>query len=485
MNITQNALKHSFLSQYFTQILALISAMVFARVLTPDELGVYAISSAVVIILNELKTIGITKYLIREHSLTKEIIQSALGLTILFSWTLGGLLYTFSSSIADFYEYPAMKTLFRILAIGFLFSPYISVWSALLTRELKFKKLLLIRSLVQTSAFIISLGLVLQGFSYFSLAWGVVISSFLEIIIIYKYRQENFELNPSFKQFGNILQFGLITSSANLLSRFSSVIPDLVIGKLGSTVNVAVFSRGFGFLSFLTTTFTRGVAPVTLPYLSITKREGNCVVEAYTKAAILFLAVLWPCLAVASEASYPAILLMFGGQWGPAAPIASILAWYFFTINAFPFASSLLINQHKEKVLLVREILLFCSTLTCVYLGYQHGLLGVAYALVLSSFIDFIFLAVCLSHYCKINPFTFLYKMRFNFLITLICLLTTKLMNFFSPFNTTEPFISLILIILVLPPVWFFTLLTIKHPLYLKIIELISNKKNSIKNNTL
>ena len=100
MSQIKKALLFSSLNQYLLKLLALVSTMVFARLLTPHELGIYAIASSVLIIVSELKTLGVAKYLIREKDLSPEKVKAALGLSILISWSLGISLLVMSKYIA-------------------------------------------------------------------------------------------------------------------------------------------------------------------------------------------------------------------------------------------------------------------------------------------------------------------------------------------------------------------------------------------------
>ena len=102
----------------------MISVIVFARLLTPAELGIFAIATGALIIINELKSLGVEKYLIREKEITPDKLGSALIVTIFISWSLGLLLLLTASHIANFYDIPELQLLFYILSINFLFSPF-------------------------------------------------------------------------------------------------------------------------------------------------------------------------------------------------------------------------------------------------------------------------------------------------------------------------------------------------------------------------
>src|SRR5690554_3377447 len=85
----KQALLYSSIGRYLLMAIGLIASMIIARLLSPGEIGTYAIASSVVMVMAEFRTLGANSYLIRQAELTTEKIRSAYGLTILISWGLG------------------------------------------------------------------------------------------------------------------------------------------------------------------------------------------------------------------------------------------------------------------------------------------------------------------------------------------------------------------------------------------------------------
>ena len=133
------ALLYSSLGRYFLMLIGLVSTMVVARLLTPEEIGTFAIASSVVMLMAGFRMLGANAYLVREKELTPEKIRSAYGLTILISWGLGGVVLELAYPLADYFDVAEVAVLFAILSISFIVAPYISIPDALLSREFKFR----------------------------------------------------------------------------------------------------------------------------------------------------------------------------------------------------------------------------------------------------------------------------------------------------------------------------------------------------------
>ena len=201
MNV-RNSVILSAISQYLLKIIGFVNVIIMARLLTPDELGVYAIAGAVVLIASELKLMGTTSYLIREKELTEAKVRSGVGLSIIFSWGLGLSLAASSNYLSLFFDEPRVAPVFYILSLNFIFAPFTSVTTSLLSRNLQFDKLVKVNILTEVSRFLASLVLVLMGLGILGLAWGLLFGSLVEAILVYIFRPSAARFIPTSKRTG-------------------------------------------------------------------------------------------------------------------------------------------------------------------------------------------------------------------------------------------------------------------------------------------
>lgn len=473
MASVRKAFIYSSASQYFLKLLSFISVITFARLLSPEEIGLFAIASSVILIATEFRLLGTTNYLVREENITTDHIRSGVGLTMLISWTMGIALFFAAPSIATFYDKAVLSDLFKVLSFSFFVAPFISVSSSMLSRELKFDKIVLVNFTTQVSKFLVTLTLILQGFSFYALAIGVALGSLIEVTFYYFLRPSIVSWKPSFKNLKPIAKFGVYSSLTNMLSRFELAASDIIIGKVGSASQVALFSRGTGFLSFITQTIASGIWPVALPYLSKVKRDGGDLHGAYIKASTLIGALVWPAIAVAGVASYPVIYILFGEQWLGSVPLVPILSiWGIFRI-VHTLCPSLLISTGYERMMLIKQIIFFVLTFVCVYVGFQYGLEGVAWGLAFVAFSDFVMSAIVLYIAIKLGFFQFLRGIASCIMLTLTCLGAALLLDYWMNFETTAPLISLLTLMLVMPLVWLLSVFVFRHPIYFEIKRLL------------
>lgn len=466
MSSIRSAVFYSALSKYSLSAIGLLSTILVARLLTPAEIGTFAIASAVVMLLGEIRMIGAGIFLVRERELTPDKIRSAMGLTMLMSWGLGIGLILAAPFIARFYEITEIMLIFWILAVSFITAPFISMPAALLTRELQYNVLFKIRLATALTNLATTLILILLGFSFYALAWGSTLSMVVQSIITLYYAPANMVWKPLFSGLKPILRVGIFSSTANIAKQSQLLLPDLVLGRVGTTSQVALYSRGLGFIEFLSKTLVQGVSPVVLPYLSKINREGGDTVIAYIKATTLLGAIIWPVMAVASLVSLPAIRLFFGDQWDAAAPVASVLAFWAIVRSVHAFFQPMMVSSGFEGRMVLKELLVFGLYLSMIIVAAPHGLVSIAWAMLLAAGIDALLSTLVLSKVLGLSPIRFYRAMLPNAILAVICWLVTWLLGFWVDYTSGAVLVPIGTVAAVLPFIWLAGLMILRHPLY-------------------
>lgn len=459
------AVFYSSIARFSMRLIGLVATMIIARLLTPGEIGTYGIASGIVMLMIEFRLLGAGNYLVREEVLTEADVRMALGLTIIISWGLGLAILLSAIPVATFYQVPALAKIFGILSISFFFAPYISIPMSLFSRDLAFGiqfKIRFFSSLIGSS---LTVGLAFLGASYYSLAFGQLAVEITQFLMLIWIRPPGMKYRPSFRNLGKISKFGIYTSLTQLIKKASLALPDMVIGKLGTTTEVGIFSRGLGFIDFVSQTVMMGVQPVSMPYLSKTKREGGDLTEAYTKASALLGAIVVPVLCVGGVASLPVIRLFFGDQWDAAAPLASWLVIWASFRTVHWFSSGLLMTIGHERLLFIKEFFLLSFLIPGLIYSYSFGLESVAKIFGVYGMLEFALTTIILKKTLALKISKFVRAWIPNIATALVCMMTTWAISKVVSFQES-PWKPVIVIATILPFIWIISLALLKSPLF-------------------
>ncbi|EIW90356.1 polysaccharide biosynthesis protein [Alishewanella agri BL06] len=454
MSNVRSSILFSFAGKYGSKLINLVSTIFIARLLTPTEIGTFAIASSVVMILAEIRLLGAAAYLVREESIDELKIRRAYGITYLMCWGLASILIVGSGFIADFFNQRELQGVFLILAASFFLAPFISIPNAILVRNYRFKQVTIIDLVALIIQLVATLWLISFEFGFYALAWGQLVAMLTRMIFSLYFTRQIRVYAPCFRGMGEIARLGVYTSAANIVRRIHYTISDIVIGKMGTAAEVGVFSRGMGFVDFISKSVLDGVGSVAQPYMSDLKRRGNDLGQAYIKATALLCSLVWPVLVVAGFAALPAIRLLFGNQWDNAAPIASALSfWMCIKVISF-FSPPLLIAVGREAVMFKRDVLLFVLLAGSLILSYPMGLTTMALTFILNGLVEVCITLLLVRVTVQVSIKACLISLFKPMLLSLGCLGASTILDYLYPFSSGSPLVIFLLLTFVMPPIW-------------------------------
>jgi len=460
----RSAIYISLLSKYFIQVLNFALVLIVARILTPEEIGVYAIVASLVMILNELKLMGGGLYIVREKILDDNKIRAAGTVMLLWSWGVGILLLFMSVFINDFYQVEHLNHLAQILSISFFIAPFSGVLYSLNTRALNYKGLMKAQVISQVVNVASTLLFLFLGFKYFSMAIGLLLSTFTEFFILKYISKHPAFFKLTFTGLNTVMSFGFFSSISAIINRLIKAIPELLIGKYFNTHSVGIFSRGNGFISFVEEIIIQAVKPVSLPILSNAVRNGDCVKTKYIESSVLLSGVCLPIFVTISIVAYPVILFLFGEQWGESVEYAKLLAVAGAIKVMHSFSASVLIACLYEKQLLFKQLVLFFISMLILFLT-KESLSLLCYGLIVISFVDLILTTYLLKKYLSLGIFEFMKAHLKNIYLSFFAGGVAFLLSDIVDFENTVHLYSIVILVVVMPITWFSGIYLLKHPL--------------------
>jgi O-antigen/teichoic acid export membrane protein len=469
----RSAIKLSLAMQVVSQLITFVNVLIIARLLTPEEVGVFAIVSSFTIIAVDLRFFGTGNFLVKEMKITEEKKRSVLGVSIVISYFLGIVLFSCASILSSYFAYADMTLLFQLTSLSFFIAPFVVVPHSMLMREYNFKALFIIICVSQLVSVVVTVYLISLGYSYFSLAITLNVAVICQLLLIYLISPSHLVFRPSNKQVKDIFQFGGLNSLSTILTRLSFVVPDLIIGKIGSARDVAMFSRGLGFTTFLSQVLTMGFRPIALPYLSESIHNNENVIDSYLRATNLIGSICLPVLSVASVSAYPIIMLLFGEQWIEAVPIVGYLSIWMAFKMIHVLVPPLFIASNKQKLLLYQTAIVFILTSCAIAFFYEYGLVTVAKIMAIVGFLEFILITYQLKLYFNLKFIVLIKSLFPNIILTITCLVTTYFLDLVMDFRNYSPLITLGFVAFVNICIWVSLTKILKLEIYNEVKEAI------------
>jgi O-antigen/teichoic acid export membrane protein len=367
-----------------------VSSIVIARLLTPDEIGVFSVAVVAVSIAHTIREFGIVSYLIKEETLTDEKIRAASALSFATSWTLAVIIFASSFGLASFYRDPRLLHLLWVLALNFILIPFGSVVYAILRREMHMGTVFILRTVSGFCGAAASIVLAWLGFGPLSLALSLSVNLVLMVALVQFVRPVGMPRMPSFRGAMSIVNFSAFSLTSSLATDVAKAAPNVVLGRVQSMTSVGLFGRAMGLVDMFSVMIENSVWSVSLPYFSRLKREGRNVGEALARTQAYISGLAWPFYAVLALCARPVILTLYGTQWEGSVAPAQILCAFGAIVATTSFASTAMTavdmigpaTRMNVKICLMRILVTIAAA--------PFGLLPLAVALIGAAAIEFV-----------------------------------------------------------------------------------------------
>lgn len=367
-------------SQVTLQISRLVVALVLARLLAPHDWGLAAmvlVFSGFVIVFtdNALGTALIQRRdLLEADRSTVFWISAGVGLVL----TLVGV--AVSGPLAAFYGEPDVRPLFAALSLTFFVSSLGTTQSALLVREMQFKRLEL-RAIVATLAGASGgIAVAAQGLG----AWAVVTQQLAEAVVSTALLWRLTPWRPSMTlSWASIRRLGGFAGNVfgeNLLYQAGRNLVNLLTGRFLGAAALGTYALAS---NVILVPFSRIAAPlqqVFFPAFSRIQDDRERMAGMWIRVTRLVGAISMPALVGLVVVAPDFVQVVLGERWEEATPVIQILVWAGLIQSLQTLNGEILLALDRSGTLLRFTMLWFVASVGAVVLGLHWGILGVATA---------------------------------------------------------------------------------------------------------
>ena len=366
--------------------MGLISTVVLARILHPEDYGVIAMAFLVVGLLEAFMNVGAPQALVRLGATTNDYINSAWTLRGLQGLLIGGCLALAAPWAAAFFNEPRLKLVLLVLAVVQAPMGYSNIGMTLAYRDLHFATEFKWLFSTKVAAVCVTLVTALYVPDYRALLTGLVAGYVVEFILSYwlhPYR-------PSWdtrriKELWAVSKWLLLSGLGGyVLGRFDQ----LVAAKIGSTQQYGLYTVGADIGQLPTSEVGGTLARPLFPILASLKHNWHEAEQTALHMLNTVNSVTFPLGVGLAVISQDATAVILGPKWAEAAPFLAGFA-LIGTIQSFHNPLTTLLNVAGYVKVQTYAIWLefACFAAMSFYLIPNYNLMGLIYARIAAGLI--------------------------------------------------------------------------------------------------
>jgi PST family polysaccharide transporter len=315
------------LSSMLSHFIRIISIIVLARLITPDDFGLVAMVTSISGFLLIFGRLGLTDATVQHPEINHKQISTLFWINAAFGIALMLLLMGVSPLIAWLYGKPQLTLITIVISFSFIFPGLRTQHMALLKRNMQFYKFAANEIAGTIISVIIAIIVGLMGMGYWALVarrltYGI--SSTMGAWIFCKWR-------PGSPAFGTgvrpMLKFGMNILGNYTVNYFSRNLDKTLIGWQNGAQALGYYSNAYNLFAAPVTQVSMPLTNVAVSTLSRLCNEPEKYRRYYLKALSMLALIGMPMSAFLTVMSHDVILLLLGPQWTKAAEIFSIFGF--------------------------------------------------------------------------------------------------------------------------------------------------------------
>lgn len=310
------ALKWSFLSELASKLLQPIVFIVLARLLTPEDFGVMSAALMVVAFSQIFWEAGMGKALIQRQTDIQDAANVAFWVNLALAVVIVGLFHIAASPIAlTFFQDARVTTVIQVMTLQVLLGALGSVQTALLQKELSFKKLFWARFAAVGLPGLASIPLAWQGMGYWALVAGTLAGQAAQVIMLWRmsaWRPSWSFPVPLAREMG---RFGAWVGLSGLLAWFYAWMDSLVVGMYFGSHDLGLYRTGNQFSAMIFALLFVPITPVLYSHLARMNGDRERIKMAAEKVIQVLILIAVPVAAVIFSLSDSIGAALFGAKW--------------------------------------------------------------------------------------------------------------------------------------------------------------------------
>lgn len=315
----------AFLERFGAQILQMIIFVVLARILSPEAFGLIGMLAIFIQVSQSLVDSGFGQALIQKKDTDEIDYSSVFFINLIVSVVIYVLLYFSAPLIANFYSEPELIKLVRVLGLQFIISAFSLVQVAKLTKEVKFKKLMMVKlpsTLIGGGAGIVA------AYSNFGV-WSLIIYQLVDKATYSLQVWVQSKWTPlwviQWKRVKTLFDFGGKLMLEGLISTIHKNLYELAIGRYFSAAQVGYYTQANNIQNLPVQNISVALERVTFPILSSIQDDDVRLKRAFQKIMRQVLFLLAPLMIGGIVLADPLFELVLTKKWLPAAPYFQLL----------------------------------------------------------------------------------------------------------------------------------------------------------------
>lgn len=364
--------------------LGLVSTVVLARLLVPEDFGLIAMAMAVAAGFELLTLFSFETALIRESKITRAHYDSAWTLNVLMGLAIAVALAASAIPFAAFYREPRLEAVMLIIGIKYFIDGLGNTGTVDFRRQMAFDRDFLMQVVPKIAGILVTIPLAIWLRDYRALLSGMLTSSSVGCMM--SYLMHPHRPRPCLTEASGLFRFSRWLLLNGIVSFVRVRSADFIIGRQLGPQSLGIFSVAFEVSNLPSTEMVAPINRVLFPSYVGLAGDPDGLRESFCATLGLIALLILPASVGLAAVAEPLVRLALGEKWLESIPLVTLLALAGAS-NVLQTNTGSVYNAIGRPRLIALTSAIHAATLIPMLLYGTHvfGLKGAAWAILVHS----------------------------------------------------------------------------------------------------
>lgn len=313
------------LQKYSVMFIGFVSDIILARLLSPHDFGCIGMLAIFMVLAETFIDGGFGTALIQKKRPTQEDYSTIFFWNIGMSVLLYAVLFVCAPAISRFYGIPKLCSVLRVQGLVLFVYAFNIIQRNQLTKKLNFKAISIVTIISSLVALGITILMAYNGFGVWALVAKNLIAATLTSIIFWFYLKWRPLWVFSWQSFKELFSFGFYMFLSHLVTRFSTSLQGLLIGKVYNPDTMGYYSKAAGTENMASTSISQIMDQVTYPLYAEAQDDMLKMQNMVKRLTMTLSFVTFPIMFVLLLIAKPLFVLLYTEKWMQSVPYFQVL----------------------------------------------------------------------------------------------------------------------------------------------------------------
>ena len=350
-----------------------------ARILGPEEFGTFAVALLALLAVLSFSELGVSLAIVRWPGSPREIAPTVATISMLSSIVFCVVSVAAAPWFCEVMGAPDATSVVRVLAFSVIISGAVAAPAALLQREFRAGRRMLIDQVSNWLGAIVSIVTAVGGMGAMSLGVGRLAGATAGAVLFIWSEPVRFGWNRKIAR--KLLKFGLPLAGSSIVVFSVKYVDQFVVGSVIGPVALGFYVLAFNLSSWPIAVFSQPVREVSPAAFARLQHDPSALRSAFIVSLGLLTAVTLPVCLVLTGAADPLIAMVYGLAWTPSAAALGWLGVLAGVRIVFELVYDYFVVLGSTRVVFTVQLVWLIALVPALYVGaHLAGIAGAAAA---------------------------------------------------------------------------------------------------------